>query len=58
MHTSVTTLHCNKMAVNNILVHQCAVIEFHVKNNSAADIYGLPSLVFGDLCMDASSTRR
>jgi hypothetical protein len=39
--TSLPAIHCDRMAVNGILFHQCAVTEFLVmENKSIADTYG------------------
>jgi transposase len=47
-----------KMADNDVLYHQCAVIEFHVKEEiPAADIHYRLRRVYGHVCMGASSVR-
>lgn len=48
MHTfSVPAVHCDKMAVNNILFHQYAVIKFIVKENSCCTyLWGTSSHVW------------
>jgi len=39
--TRVPTIHCDEMALNNTLFHQCVVTSFPEKeNNSTADICG------------------
>jgi hypothetical protein len=55
----VSIMHCEKMAVIDMLFLQGAVIEFLVKEgNSAAVIYEGLRGVSGDVCMGASSVRR
>jgi transposase len=52
-------MHCEKMAVTDMLFHQRAVIELHLKEwNSAEVIYERLSGVYGDVFMGASSVRR
>ena len=59
MHTiAVPTIHCDKMAVTNMSFRQRTVSELFVKENSAADIYGRLSQMYGDASMGARSVRR
>jgi hypothetical protein len=60
MRTSyVPVIHCGEMPVTDMSFHQCAVIEFLVKErNSAGVIYKRLRAVCGDVCMGASSVRR
>jgi hypothetical protein len=55
MHQYLSVVHCNKMAVSDVLFHQCAVTEFLIKENSpAADICVRLHRVYGDSCVGAS----
>jgi hypothetical protein len=59
MRTSyVPVMHCEKMAVTDMF-RQLAVIEFLVtEGNSGGVIYERLPVVYGDVCMGASSVRR
>jgi len=51
MHSSyVSIMHCEKMVVTDVSFHECAVIEFLVKEgNSAGVIYKWLHGVYGDV---------
>jgi hypothetical protein len=53
MHNSyIPIMHCKKMVVTDMLFHQCAVIEFLMKEvNSAGVICKQLCGVYGDACM-------
>jgi hypothetical protein len=57
MYTSyIPIMHCKKMAVSDMSLHQCAVIEFLVnKGNAARVIYKWLHGAYGDICMGVSS---
>jgi len=55
----VPIMHCEKMAVTDMLFRQSAVIEFLVKEgNAAEDIYKRLRDVHRNNCLGASSVRR
>jgi len=55
----VPVVHCEEMAVTDMLFRQLAVIEFPVKEgNSAAETYERLRGVYGDACMGVSTVRR
>ena len=55
----VTSITPNKMADNNMLFRQRAVIEFLVKEEiPAAEIHQTIQRAYGSMCMGASSVRR
>jgi hypothetical protein len=55
----VPAMHCEKMGITETSFRQCAVIEFLVtEGNSAGVIYERLPVMYGDVCMGASSVRR
>jgi hypothetical protein len=60
MHISyIPIMHCEKMAVTTMSFHQCASIEFPVKEGTYAGvIYKQLHDVYEDACMGASSVKR
>jgi hypothetical protein len=55
----VPVMRCEKMDVTDMSFHQCAVIEFLVKEgNSVGVTYERLFGVYGDVCMGANSVRR
>jgi hypothetical protein len=57
-HQNVPLRHCNKMAAIYVLFHQCAVIEYLIKENSlAADIVDQLCCIYGDILRGVSSVQ-
>ena len=55
----MTSITPNKMANNDMSFHQCAVIEFLVKEEiPTAEIHQRLQRAYGSVCMGASSVRR
>jgi transposase len=52
-------MHCEKMAVTDMLFRQRAVIKFLMKEEYSAEVaYKRPRSVYGDVCMGVSCVRR